>query len=179
MVHFMVGITLLTVAVELVLRAGRAPGPGVLMVTPSVRRLASSMLAVLVLAVTCWAQLRLVDYSLPAGSVAHAPAVYPLIALLTGWCAVTVAIAACAQRSRYANLGGAIAAAISFAAITLSWFLPATGKWLNEPPEPPATMHGVTITWYAIAAAALVVTCVAMRDQWYRYARVLRRSHSG
>lgn len=137
------------------------------------------LLAVLVLAVTCWAQLRLVDYSLPAGSVAHAPAVYPLIALLTGWCAVTVAIAACAQRSRYANLGGAIAAAISFAAITLSWFLPATGKWLNEPPEPPATMHGVTITWYAIAVAALVVTCVAMRDQWYRYARVLRRSHSG
>jgi len=51
MVHFMVGITLLTVAVELVLRAGRAPGPGVLMVTPSVRRLASSMLAVLVLAI--------------------------------------------------------------------------------------------------------------------------------
>jgi cytochrome c oxidase assembly protein subunit 15 len=47
----MVGITLLTVAVELVLRAGRAPGPGVLMVTPSVRRLASSMLAVLVLAI--------------------------------------------------------------------------------------------------------------------------------
>ena len=41
--------------------------------------------------------------------------------------------------------------------------LSATGKWLNEPP---ATMHGVTITWYAIAAAALVVTCVAMRDQW-------------
>jgi len=131
-----------------------------------------------VLAATCWVQLRLVDYSLPAGSVAHAPAVCPLIALLTGWCAVTVAIAACAQRSRYANLGGAIAAPISFAAITLSWFLPATGKWLNEPPESPATMHGVTITWYAIAAAALVVTCVAMRDQWYRYARVLRRSHS-
>ena len=137
------------------------------------------LLATPVLAATCWVQLRLVDYSLPAGSVAPAPAVYPLIALLTGWCAITVAIAACAQRSRYANLGGAIAAPISFAAITLCWFLPATGKWLNEPPEPPATMHGVTITWYAIAAAALVVTCVAMRDQWHRYARVLRRSHSG
>jgi RNA polymerase sigma-70 factor, ECF subfamily len=38
-----------------------------------------------------------------------------------------------------------------------------------------ATMHGVTITWYAIAAAALVVTCVAMQDQRYRYACVLHR----
>ena len=27
----------------------------------------------------------------------------------------------------------------------------------------------------AIAAAALVVTCVAMQDQWYRYARVPHR----
>jgi hypothetical protein len=133
------------------------------------------LLATPVLAATCWVQLRLMDHSMPAGSVARAPAVYPLIALLTGWCAVTVTIAACVQRSRYANLGGAVAAPVSFAAITLSWFLPATGKWLNEPPAPPATMHGVTITWYAIAAAAWVVTCVAMQDQWYRYARVLRR----
>jgi hypothetical protein len=133
------------------------------------------LLAAPVLAATCWVQLRLMDHSMPAGSVAHAPAVYPLIALLTGWCAVTVTIAACAQRSRYANLGGAVAAPIGFAVITLSWFLPATGKWLNEPPAPPATMHGVTISWYAIAAAALVVTCVAMQDQWYRYARVVRR----
>ena len=68
---------------------------------------------------------------------APSPAVYPLIAQLTGWCAVTVTIAACAQRSRNVNLGGAVAAAVSFAAITLSWFLPATGKWLNEPPVPP------------------------------------------
>jgi hypothetical protein len=137
------------------------------------------LLAAPVLAATCWVQLRLMDYSRPAASVAHAPAVYPLIAQLTGWCAVTVAIAACAQRSRYANLGGAIAAPISFAAIALSWFAPAAGKWLNEPPAPPATTQGVTITWYAIAAVASIVTCAAMRDQWYRYARVLGRRHSG
>jgi hypothetical protein len=133
------------------------------------------LLAAPVLAATCWGQLLLMDYSLPAGSAAHAPAVSPLIALLTGWCVVTVAIAACAQRSRYANLGGAIAAPISFAAIALSWFAPVTGQWLNEPPGPPATTHGVTITWYAIAAVASVVTCLAMRDQWYRYARILHR----
>jgi hypothetical protein len=133
------------------------------------------LLAAPVLAATGWVQLRLMDHSLPAASAARAPAVYPLIAVLTGWCAVTVTAAACVQRSRYANLGGAIAAPVSFAAITLSWFLPATGQWLNEPPAPPATMHGVTITWYAITAVALVATGVAMRDQWHRYARVPRR----
>jgi hypothetical protein len=137
------------------------------------------LLAAPVLAATGWGQLRLMDYSRPAASVTHAPAVYPLIAQLAGWCVVTVTIAACVQRSRYANLGGAIAAPVSFAAIALSWFLPATGKWLNEPPAPPATLHGVTITWYAIAAVALVVTCVAMRDQWYRYARIPHRRPIG
>jgi hypothetical protein len=137
------------------------------------------LLATPVLAATCWGQLLLMDYSGPAASLAHAPAVYPLVAQLTGWCAVTVTIAACVQRSRYANLGGAVAAPVSFAAIALSWFLPAAGKWLDEPAAPPATTHGVTITWYAIAAAASAVTCVAMRDQWHRYARVLGRTRAG
>lgn len=137
------------------------------------------LLAAPVLAATCWLQLRLMDYSMPAASVARALAVYPLTAQLTGWCAVTVMIAAWVQRSRYADLGGAVAAPVSFALIALSWFLPAAGRRLNEPPAPPATRHGVTITWYVIAAAALFVTCVAMRDQWHRYARVPGRRHSG
>jgi len=51
MTHFMVGIALLTVAVVLALRSGRAAGPGPLMVTPAVRRLARAMLGVLVLAI--------------------------------------------------------------------------------------------------------------------------------
>jgi cytochrome c oxidase assembly protein subunit 15 len=51
MTHFMVGIALLTVAVVLCLRAGRAPEPGVLMVTPAVGRLTRVMLGVLVLAI--------------------------------------------------------------------------------------------------------------------------------
>lgn len=58
------------------------------------------LLATPVLAATGWVQLSLMNYSMPASAVAHAPAIYPLIALLIGWCAVTVAIAACAQRSR-------------------------------------------------------------------------------
>jgi len=51
MTHFMVGIALLTVAVALALRAGRGPAPGVLMVTPGVRRLGRSMILVLLLAI--------------------------------------------------------------------------------------------------------------------------------
>jgi hypothetical protein len=137
------------------------------------------LLAAPVLAATGWGQLRLMDYSRGAASVTRAPAVYPLIAQLAGWCAITVTIAACAQRSRYANLGGAVAAPISFAAIAFSWFLPATGKWLNEPPAPPATLHGVTITWYAIVAVALFATCMAMRDEWHRYARIPHRRPIG
>jgi cytochrome c oxidase assembly protein subunit 15 len=54
MTHFMVGIALLTVAVVLAQRAGRAGGPHrstVLMVTPGVRRLARALLVLLLIAV--------------------------------------------------------------------------------------------------------------------------------
>src|SRR6202044_915720 len=99
-------------------------------------------LAVPVLAVTCWAQLRIVAPTVPPHAPSHPPAVYPVIAQLTGWCAVTVAAAACADRSRYADLGGVIAAPVSFAVIALAWHAPVTGRFLIEPP---ATAHAVTI----------------------------------
>jgi hypothetical protein len=129
------------------------------------------LLAVPVLAATCWAQLRIMTYTIPPHTLGHPPAVYPLIAQLTGWCAVTTAAAACVGRSRYADLGGAIAAPVSFAAIALAWYAPITSRFMAEPP---ATPHGVTIAWYAVASAALALTCAAMRDQWHRYARSLR-----
>jgi hypothetical protein len=130
------------------------------------------VLAAPVLAVTCWAQLRIMAHTIPAHTLGHPPAVYPVIAQLTGWCAATVAAAACADRSRYADLGGAIAAPVSFAAIALAWYAPATSRSLVEPP---GTAHAVTIAWYAIATAALALTCAAMRDQWHRYTRNLQR----
>jgi hypothetical protein len=129
------------------------------------------LLAVPILAVTCWVQLRMIAYTVPLHAI-YLPAVYPLIAQLTGWCAVTVAAAACTGRSRYADLGGAIVAPVSFAAIALAWYAPITSRFVAEPP---ATPHGVTITWYAVATVALALTCVAMRDQWHRYSRSLRR----
>jgi hypothetical protein len=125
------------------------------------------LLAAPILAVTCWAQLRILARTFPPHT-SSGPAVYPLIAQLTGWCAVTVATAACVDRSRYADLGGAVAAPVSFAAIALAWYAPVTSRYLVEPS---ATPHGVTIAWYVIAAAASALTYVAMRDQWHRYAR--------
>ena len=123
------------------------------------------LLAAPVLALTCWAQLLIVARTIPPHPIGHPPAVYPVIAQLTGWCAITMAAAACADRSRYADLGGAVAVPVSFAAIALVWYAPVTSKIVTGPP---ATALGVTTAWYAIAAAALALTCAAMRDRWHR-----------
>jgi hypothetical protein len=128
------------------------------------------LLAAPILAVTCWAQLHIIAGTVPAHTLGHSPAVYPLIAQLTGWCAVTVATAAWARRTRYADLSGAIAAPVSLAAVALAWYAPITSRFVAEPA---ATPHGVTIVWYAVASAALALTGVAMRDQWHRYSRRL------
>lgn len=130
------------------------------------------LLAVPVLAATCWAQLRITAQTIPPHTLGHPPAVYPLIAQLTGWSAVTVAAAAWAGRSRYADLGGAIAAPVSFAAIALAWYAPVSARLLAGPP---AAAHSMTLAWYAVATAALALTCAAMRDRWHRYAPSLHR----
>lgn len=128
------------------------------------------VLAAPVLAATCWAQLRIMAGTDPPRAALHAAAVYPLIAQLTGWCAVTAAAAACIDRSRYADLGGGAAVPISAAAIALAWFVPISHRLLAEPP---ATAHGATFAWYVIASVALIVACAAMRDRWHRYSRVI------
>jgi hypothetical protein len=133
------------------------------------------LLAAPVLAVTCWAQLRIMAHTIPPHTLGHPPAIYPVIAQLTGWCAVTVAAAACGDRSRYADLGGAIATPASFAAIALAWYAPVTSRFLIEPP---ATAHAVTIAWYSIATAGLALSCAAMRDRWHRYTRNRHRLSS-
>ncbi len=136
------------------------------------------LLAAPVLVVTGWAQLRIMIHTVPSRIIPphtippHAlgdpPAVYPLIAQLAGWCAVAIAVAACVDRSRYADLGGAVAAPVSFVAIALAWYLPTSARLLVDPP---ATAHGVTVAWYAVVTAALALTGAAMRDQWHRYCR--------
>jgi hypothetical protein len=126
------------------------------------------LLAAPVLAVTCWLQLQIVAHTIPPHRASTGAAIYPLIAQLTGWCAIIVAAAACADRSRYADLGGAVAAPVTFLAVAFAWYLPASARYLVEPP---ATARDVTISWYAIAAAALALTCVAMRDHWHRHTR--------
>jgi hypothetical protein len=114
--------------------------------------------------------------TIPSRALGHPPAVYPVLAQLTGWCLLAVAAAACVDRSRYADLGGAVAAPASFAAIALAWYAPVSSRFLVEPP---ATAHGVTIAWSAIATAALALSCAAMRDPWHRYARNRHRRRPG
>jgi hypothetical protein len=126
------------------------------------------LLAVPVLAATCWAQLRISARTVPAHGPAGPAALYPLIAQLTAWCLVTIAAAACIDRSRYADLGGAVAAPVSLVAIGLVWYWPVTSRFLVEPP---ATAHGVTIAWCGIGIGAAVLAGAAMRDGWHRYAR--------
>lgn len=126
------------------------------------------MLAIPVLAATCWAQLGLMSGTIPRGAT-PASAVYPLLAQLTGWCAVCVAATACADRSRYADLSGVVAAPIAMIAIALAAFVPAARRILVIPP---ATPRAATIAWYLVTAAALALTTAAMRDRWHRYTRV-------
>jgi hypothetical protein len=153
-------------ALAFVVRAPFRPLTQAMPVPAWVASVGHILLAAPILAVTCWAQLRIVAHTIPPHVRGPQPAVYPLIAQLTGWCAVAVAAAACVDRSRYADLGGAVAAPVSFAAIAFAWFVPVISKHLVEPPADP---HGVTIAWYAIATAALALAGVAMRDQWHRY----------
>lgn len=131
-----------------------------------------TLLAVPALALTCWVQLLLIRHHTPPGVISHPPAVYPLLAQITGWCTLTVAVAACCDRSRYADLGGAPAAPASLALIALATYSPKVSHLLATPPANP---HAATVAWYTIAAAALVLTCAAMRDRWHRYTRTLAK----
>lgn len=158
----------------------RVPFPPLARTTPVPAWISAAghlLLAAPILAMTCWVQLRMMAHAIGSHIVGPPPATYPLIAQLTGWCAVTIAAAVCADRSRYADLGGAIAAAVSFAAIALAWYAPLTSRFLTEPA---ATPHAATIAWYAIATAASALTCAALRDRWHRYAHSFsRRSYQG
>jgi hypothetical protein len=129
-----------------------------------------TLLACLVLAVTCWIQLRLMAYTMPSHTVA--PAVYPLMAELSGWSAIFVAAAACCDRSRFADVSGAIAAPVGFAAIALAWDGPGIRRLFVAPP---ATQHAATIAWYVLTVVALALAYAAMRDRWHRYTRNLLR----
>jgi len=131
------------------------------------------LLAVPFLAVTFWAQLSIMAQVIPlhATQDPHEP-FYALLAQLIGWAAIIVAASVFVTRSRFADLGGAIAAPIGFAVIALAWYLPLSAKFLVKPPALP---HSVTIGWYAIAAAALILACAAMRDHWHRYTPSLHR----
>jgi hypothetical protein len=128
------------------------------------------LLAIPVVAATCWVQLSLMTATTQPATAGHPAALYPVIAQLTGWCALTVAAAACCQRSRYADLGGAVAAPFSLTAIALAWVTPPIRRFLVAPP---ATAHAATVVWYTTAAVAAAIAGLAVGDQWHRYTRVI------
>jgi hypothetical protein len=125
------------------------------------------LMAFAILALTGWGQLSLMVYTIPDHTAGAA--IYPLIAALTGWSTIFVAAGACCDRSRFADIGGGMAVPIGLAAIALATYTPAV-KDLFVPP--PATLRAATIAWYILAAAALAVAYLAMRDRWHRYARM-------
>ena len=131
------------------------------------------LLALPVVAATCWAQLRIMDYTighLAHGTTDHAPAIYPLLAQLVGWCALTLAAAACCDRSRYANLSGAVAGPASLVVFAIARYAGRIDRLFDAPP---GTAHAVTTAWYIVAATATVLIVAALRDRWQRYTRIL------
>jgi hypothetical protein len=126
------------------------------------------ILAVPVLVFTSWVQLVIMAHTHPTIARHHLAAIYPLIAQLTGWAAIALAIAAGCDRSRYADLTGAIAAPITLAVIAFCWFTPGVEDLLVTGPATPRT---ATAAWYSIAAASLAITVAALRDTWHRYTR--------
>jgi hypothetical protein len=129
-----------------------------------------TLLALPILAATWAIQLRLMTGSFPAHSPVAPPADYPLIAQLVGWTALAVLAATWCDRTRYANLNGAVAAPITIAAIAVAWLAPRLSRLLNAPQAEP---HPATVAWYAIAACASIGSWLTTRDQWHRYTRRL------
>jgi hypothetical protein len=146
--------------------APRAPSQALAQTAPLpawVTPAAQMVLAVPGVAITCWIQLMIMTSTIPAGG--HPPAIYPLIAQLTGWCAIGVAVAVACDRSRYSDLGGAVAAPLALAAIALAWVTPGLKDALAFPPATPQT---ATIAWYILATVALASAVAGMRDRWHR-----------
>jgi hypothetical protein len=131
-----------------------------------------TLLALPLLAATCWGQLHLMAETVPAGETVHLPAIYPLIAQFTAWSLFAAAIAGCYERTRHASLSGAIAVPVSTALIAVAEFTPALQRRLLTPP---ATPQAAAIAWYTLAAAALSLAGIAIRDQWHRYTHRLHR----
>jgi hypothetical protein len=126
------------------------------------------VLATPVVAITCWLQLRIIDAGVPG---AHRPPIYPLLAQLGAWSTAAIATAACIDRTRYADLGGAVAAPVTFVLIAAAWYAPFLKTQFVTPP---ATAGHATIAWYAVLAASLGAMSLALADRWRRY---LKQGH--
>jgi hypothetical protein len=134
------------------------------------------VIALPVLGLTAWIQLELAAAELGTGarvqgmSGAHLPG-RSLAAELTAWIAVAVTAAALVARSRWHDLGGAIAApaALSFvaaAALAPLHLFPSAFTGLT--PAQHSAWLWAEWGWWALTLAAVPAACWASRDPWLR-----------
>lgn len=161
-ITFLPALAGLAFVVRAPVRALALAAPVPAWVTPACQLL----LAVPVLAATAGIELGLMARTSPPGR--ELTAVYPLLAQLAGWAALVVAAAACCDRSRYADLGGAVAGPAGLAVIAAAWFTPGVSRLLVTPPASP---QAAAFAWYLITAAGLAMIAAALRDPWHRYLR--------
>jgi hypothetical protein len=106
----------------------------------------------------------------PAAAAAGNPVPLALAAEVAAWAAVALALAMVAARTRWADLGGAVAAPAALAVIgLLLWRVPGLA------PSPGISSSGgqpdwgtADAAWLAAACLAAVVACLASRDPWRR-----------
>lgn len=129
-----------------------------------------TLLAVPILAGTFAVQLRLMADSFPVHQPIKPPAVYPLAAQFIGWAALAILAATWSDRTRYANLNGAVAAPIAMSVIAAAWLIPQLHRFFDTSQAHP----GAAIrTWYLVAACATIGSWLTVRDQWHRYTRLI------
>jgi hypothetical protein len=141
--------------------------------------IATAMRAGLVLpflAVTCWLQLSLADRTL---AKIRAGGTLPALAIgaeFAGACAITLAAAAVVQRSRWHDLGGALALPLAFIVLAALAFGPlrplptqimTTGTW-------PQGWVRTTVLAAVLAVVAAAATAWSGRDRWRRLGPVAR-----
>jgi hypothetical protein len=141
------------------------------------------VMALPLLGLVAWAQLDLAATEFSIGlrdqglAAPHLPWL-SFAAELTAWSAITLAAAALIARTRWNDLGGAIAApaAIAFIAllaVTPLHLFPATISPLT--PKLHSAWQQAEWKWWALALIAALITCWVSRDPWLRLRPAITR----
>jgi hypothetical protein len=124
---------------------------------------------------SCWLQLDLVARALARGEAGPLP-VLPMITEFAGCCAVVLAVAAAAERSRWQDLGGAVAvpaalALLAVLALPPLRLLPTAYAGLTTAQQ--AAWLRAWLVWAVMALLATALTTWLARDPWRRASHLL------